>query len=161
MCWTGYNIDKRIAKENIVVFKAVYKELNENAYYSPLMGFKYKLNKTYRVKALIPKPTIPIGKVAIKEGLHSFNGEKIENAIKYGSDLYICGFHFPVKTMVLYLNGNGKRGQYIEGVLKLVILKCIIPKGTEYYERNGEIVSAKLTLTDKEAIDVDELKNHG
>ena len=161
MCWIGYDIDKRIAKEDIVVFKAVYKELKENVYYSPLMGFKYTLNKIYSVKNLTPVPIIPksAGKVRINEGLHTFNREKLEEAIKFCGQLYICGFHFPVRTMVLNLNGDGKRGQYIDGDLKLAILNCIIPKGTVYYERDGEIVSEKLILTDKEAIDVDTFEN--
>jgi hypothetical protein len=161
MCWIGYDIDKRIAKEDIVVFKAVYKELNKNVYYSPLMGFKYALYKIYKVKALTPKPIIPrsAGRIAINEGLHTFNREELEKAKKFCGHLFISGFHFPIRTTVLYLYGNGKRGQYIEGDLKLAILNCIIPEGTVYYERDGEIVSEKLIITDKEAIDVDSFEN--
>lgn len=161
MCWIGSRKDKYIAEEDVIVYKAVYKESNEGRFFSPLMGFEYIPNKVYSSGKLNPETISPIvlDKVEIHEGLHSFT----TNVLKYARELskntlYIGGFHFVIRTSPLYFNGGKAQINCIEGDIKLVILKCIIPKGTVFYKNLHEVVSEKLIVTDEEVIDVDELK---
>jgi len=154
MCWIGSKSDKKIAEEDVIVYKAVYKEYNEQRFFSPLMGFEYTTNKVYSSGPLNPEYIYPhfFGRVEIREGLHSFSTNVLEHARRLGKHtLYIGGFHFIIRNSQLLC---------IKGDFKLVILKCIIPKGTVYYKNGYELVSEKLIVTDEEVIDVDELNNN-
>ena len=156
MCWIGYDDCMKKAKDDIIVFKAMYKEMKENKYYSPLIGFEYIPNKLYQVDSLNPKPVgsqwITLqGKIMIEKGLHSFDIKLFEtdrkpHYKKINEVVEVNQYKFkPFKNNITDLSLRKKEGNF-----KLVFMKCIMPKNTIYYEINKEIVSTKLIMTDTE-----------
>ena len=141
MCWEGkYKIIK--AKEDIPCFKVCIKKHGLPVGY--FTNFVYELNKEYKTtiepnksylnrffrKLLLNKnDTIRIGK-----GFHSYSME--------------CRTDYTYNTISIFV--YNKEGCYIgcyERNSKIVLAKCIIPKGSKYLINcDGEIVSNRIII---------------
>ncbi len=149
MCWQGdIELGHRTAKKDLVVYKILYKPIDGECFYlSPFMNMEYEFGKTYTVPKLVIKPWKNGSKKmdAVYDGLHCYHKgclvSKRLNAISVGtmkSLLTETKFFVEVQG---YLNEVAITGD----LFNPVIVKCIIPKGTEYYINDiGEIVSFSL-----------------
>ena len=128
MCWTGKN-NPQIATEDMKVFKIF--EYKNGEILSPIMTMQWKRGK------LAPHVEIPYSSSLyriIDEGYHSCRDLKI--VPNYCKKVYVGGsFIFFHRTPAMY-----KQKRFI-------MLTCIIPKGTKYYENEyGEIVSETIKI---------------
>ena len=124
MCWIGEEPDKRIAKEDKIVYKVFIKTPDIK---SVFRMEPYKRNTLYETKFEIAAGFVDDRKVIfIGTGFHSF--ETFTGACKLIStrSYHKCG-------------------------IPLVIVKCIIPKGSIYYI-NSEmvVVSNKIIVTNED-----------
>lgn len=151
MCWTTENSSYtkiRTAEKDIEVFKIVNLSLNpldteEYLFYSVYKHFQYKIGGKYNCE---------IGEIGevdrlfyINEGIHSYSKKvKIIHCNDYIDDYYtsaICVFHNNIKLDYFYY-----KPIYVK-------LKCVIPKGSQYYENeHGEIVSNTIKVISFEEI---------
>ena len=137
MCWTTLNKPNRLkAKEDITVYKVV-KVIDGNitSYYQ---SFEYKINNLYQTSSIEP--------------LWEYSTPAAE---KFGiKDWYICsGFHSYINNIEI-ANLGGEKIAYVEKHAnepycrfpeQIYGIKCIIPKGAEYYvNEKDEVVSDKL-----------------
>ena len=146
MCWRPLRkreLLRHVALKNIHVFKVAKlvdtKEkrvdlgVSELGIYSYYNLFKYNIGQLYKVKI---KTNDLLGDFTISEGLHSYSKKN-----KIVLNDYRCRV----------LNGSDK-GKSIDSFCfnkNLVVLDCIIPRGSVYYKNSdGEIVSNKLIVKD-------------
>jgi len=140
MCFTieSKNCKKKIAEKDIVCYKVVDikifsdKEVIKGMWHE----FIYKLHKTYEE----PKPfKRGCNKIEIETGFHSY--ADIKNTIYYVKNSYVVNEYYDPK---LIKTQQAKTNIF----LSTVIVKCVIPKGAEYYynERQQEYVSNKIRL---------------
>ncbi len=80
--------------------------------------FPYELNRKYTTQVLQPIP-VPNGDIRIEKGFHSYR------------NLY-----------------TAKRDVWFSLMESLVIVKCIVPKGSEYYINNKEMVSNQIIIVE-------------
>ena len=126
MCWIGRVNDKRIAKKDKIVYKVFITTQDKNIK-SIFRMEPYKRNTLYETKLEIATDFVEDRKVIfIGAGFHSF--ETFTGACKLIStwSYHKCG-------------------------IPLVIIKCIIPKGSIYYI-NSEmvVVSNKIIVTNED-----------
>ena len=126
MCWIGNLSDRRIANRDKVVYKVFIKS-REGELKSAFREMPYKRNTLYETKFEIAAGFVEDRKVIfIGAGFHSF--ETFTGACKLIStrSYHKCG-------------------------IPLVIIKCIIPKGSIYYI-NSEmvVVSNKIIVTNED-----------
>lgn len=125
MCWIGRVNDKRIAKKDKIVYKVFITTQDKNIK-SIFRMEPYKRNTLYETKFEIATGFVDDRKIFIGAGFHSF--ETFTGACKLISTrpYYKCG-------------------------IPLVIIKCIIPKGSIYYI-NSEmaVVSNKIIVTNED-----------
>ena len=139
MCWTGRIEDKRIAEKDIQVFKVV-RDIGNGKIKSECIGFIYKTKKLYTLRHWWGgkrklKPDIRGKYVNINSGFHSYNPDKLFTVKQ--QDEHIIS--------VYSKKGNNFTISYNETDIKKV--KCIIPKGSEYWEnKNGEVVSNQIMI---------------
>ena len=158
MTWIGSKDSIQVAKDNVMVFKAFYKNTTNKKLYSAIRYTPYIPHKLYEVKELKPMPpslSFPNSDtVKIDEGLHSFHMNYI-NEVK--GPYYIgrivrkykvCGMCLQECHTSLWDDDTLSK---IYGNFKLTLLKCIIPKGATYYiNMEGKVVSTKLIVTEEE-----------
>ena len=128
MCWISYKPPvKKIAKKDILVYKFV----NYN-YYNPLINkctsffrnFSYKFGVKYNTDIKIEFDNSVCAMWVGREGFHSYCNKK---TALYNSKVYVLS---PFTTVV----------------------KCIIPKGSEYYVNNQyEIISNSIIILKKKS----------
>ena len=142
MCWTSKNIPERlIAKSDIPVFKVM--ELNvKDILTSYYIGKIYDLNVLYYNNIGIPHYENVTDEYHIFAGIHSYHHSL--DIIKYP-----CIYRIGRKDEYIiddYLRGFSRfHGK------KTVIVKGIIPEGSEYYiNKHGEIVSNQIKLLEIE-----------
>ena len=126
MCWIGNLSDRRIADRDKVVYKVFIKS-REGELKSVFREMPYKRNTLYETKFEIAADFVEDRKVIfIGAGFHSF--ETFTGACKL----------------------TGTRSYHKCGI-PLVIIKCIIPKGSIYYI-NSEmvVVSNKIIVTNED-----------
>ena len=126
MCWySPVSPPKRIATEDIPVYKIVYVSIDGKLIVSFFQGKEYKLNKTYKIKRLnlekIKYSWPDYECYKIEKGFHSYSYVNEIADEFYKADMY--------KALYLTLN------KYIK------IMKCIIPKGSIYYVNDRTVVS--------------------
>jgi hypothetical protein len=125
MCFAIYqktNPKLRIAKKDIVCYKLVFLGKNDNTFipeYAYTEGFRYKLKKIAYAKNMKGK--------RIKKFLVAKHKSRYED-YKFEVDEGIHSYMLPFESY-----GEGE-----------IVLKCIIPKGTEYLRNDTEYVSLKL-----------------
>ena len=131
MCWTGKN-NFQIATEDIKVFK-IFK-YKHGEILSPIMPMQWKRGK------LAPHVEIPDSSVLrsriIDKGYHSCRDLKI--VPNYFSDISPTREAFVSPRYSLLIMRKQER---------FIMLTCIIPKGTKYYENEyEEIVSETIKI---------------
>ena len=133
MCWYGKN-KPRIATEDIKVFK-IFEYTSENKILSPIMPMEWKKGE------LAPRllfPDFEDNLITINEGYHSCRDLKIQKSyyLTYPYKFIRGFFVSPIdKTQIMSQRDN------------FIMLICIIPKGTKYYENDrGEIVSETIKI---------------
>ena len=135
MCWTGKLSDKKIAEDDISVYKILSKNIDWELV-APYQRTKYNLHKLYSVSEFGMRGVcFTHNEIEIREGFHSFNS----NCKVWGASTV---------TAIVSAKGVGMDLE-ISGRISDLLLpaKCIIPKGSEYYENDfGEIVSNKIII---------------
>ena len=133
MCWIGKN-NPQIATEDIKVVKIF--EYKNGKILSPIILMEWKRGE------LVPRVKIPDSSVLhlrnIDKGYHSCRDLKIiHNCFNERISPYVRGaFVSPIYNVLIMCKRE-----------KFIMLTCIIPKGTKYYENEyGEIVSEQLML---------------
>ena len=157
MCWTGKTGDIHIAKEDIEVRKMLLKErkelFNNPSFVSPYQFMKYKIGIGYvtKINPLHAFPLSGSSYITIKEGLHCYSPSKCRFVKREN-------FQGETNIITVYLLCDSKNlAEQARDTVCFqanryrypVLMKCIIPKGTTYYEnKRGEIVSEKLIIKD-------------
>lgn len=149
MCWIGNQSNKKIATHNMTVYKVldIYK-LDENVLMSPRQQFQYNLGKIYHAKIKpqsINKPNLHLIKISC--GLHCYSKK---------CTFPRFGHHRNVRYNDIHTNLLVHQSDLEAGALHVfrkkefyfpAVFKCIIPKGTTYYENKaGEIVTETLKI---------------
>lgn len=118
MCLILKDTTKYIANTNIIVYKVV--AITDNKMHAIWHLFRYKYNKLYKLSKRLRIYKLFSNDLYIMEGFYSFNN--LQDA----------------ETLNLkYINCN----RYVTKVVK-----CILPKGTEYYTSNNVIVSNQIKI---------------
>lgn len=141
MCWIGDNKHKHIATEDIKCKKVLYKP-DTNLYLSPIYNVEYKVGETYTSNPIKTKLYGSRPHLIILEGIHCYSAK---------TKALMTNDTFGKKILMIYslrfLNGKYKYSPLLSWGPYSVIMECIIPKGTVYYENeNGEIVAQKLKV---------------
>jgi hypothetical protein len=165
MCWQGHITDKHIAKEDVTVFKVMYRREKgwhcydagyKETYISPYMCNRYVLGKDYTsYHSLYPERYLEGNNDAVKieKGYHS-----------YSPDYCVFGYSLSHLQLVVSSNfGNledlhhhpmcrysssGRfiiNGKWID--CDAIVVECVIPAGSEYWVNGqGEVVSNIIRL---------------
>ena len=146
MCWFGERNDKRVAKEDIRCKKVFYRQpgyFKVKRYVSPVFKAPYKQGDTATSKIGIHQG---IGYWMIDEGIHCYGMDKV----KIERSIAQCGERLVAKILRVDCYGMKDYQSVFYGNdigMQVVVLECIIPKGSVYYENNqGEIVTEKLII---------------
>ena len=135
MCWRGKN-ERKIAKEDIKVFKVVIADKNNSFFNSIYYKFIYRLGFIYSSR--IKKKLFDSTQIKITKGIHSYS--------KY------C--KIAISGDLLFIR-NRMNNEAIDVFSKYSLfsqqnfyrLECIIPRGSAYYENeHGEMVSSRLKI---------------
>lgn len=139
MCLTRSNINcgPRYATEDIVCYKVLYKELCgkpfNGIYYSPYKFFKYKLNE--RVSSDFDFASLPLTKMSPQKEY------KFIRILTYFRQVN-KGLH----SFKYLIDAHKLNNRFINGI----VMKCIIPKGSWYYEGIGdELVSDNIIIIEE------------
>lgn len=109
MCLEKVKTDYKIAEKDIVCYKVILKYKSKKDYTSPYRKSKYSMGETYKAHLF---PNHPFNK-KVPTGIHTFKTEKgARRLIEILDKLYANSLRYP----------------------DLCFAKCIIPKGTKYYE---------------------------
>ena len=165
MCWQGHITDKRIAKEDVTVFKVMYRREKgwhcydtgyKETYVSPYMCSRYAIGKGYAsCNNLCPEKYLNNSDDAVKitKGYHSYSPE-------------YCTYGYSLSHLELVVNTNfgnfedlhhhpmcryRRSGSFIFNGkwtdCDAVIVECVIPAGSEYWVNGqGEVVSNIIRL---------------
>ena len=165
MCWQGdIELDHRTAKKDLVVYKILYKPIDGGCFYlSPFMHMEYEFGKTYTVPELVIKPweCDSIKRDAVYDGLHSYSKDCL--VVKYDIRIAVGTMKSLITKTKFF---NAKQSYFNEvaitgDLFNPAIVKCIIPKGTEYYINDvGEIVSFSLKPIEELGIPVHYYKEY-
>lgn len=142
MCWLSDEYKApNIADEDIIVYKVMLlREGYRNELASFYYGKRYVIGKEYIEETETVEP-VYLYHYSINKGFHSYSLEKTTEKECYNHCQIWSG-----TTLLDYVN-LGIDVHYGE---TLVAVKCIIPKGSTYYENDlGEIVSDRIIITDK------------
>lgn len=166
MCWQGHIKDKRIAKEDIVVFKVVYRRLKgwhsldpkyREIYASPFMSTKYFKGEDYTFSKfsnhLYPIRFNDEGAVKIGKGFHSYHPDHCSCELT-DTELVVrsnFGCMEGVQHPMMRYNRHSKV-TILEAYspVEAVAMKCIIPAGSEYWvNASGEVVSTAIRFIEE------------
>ena len=143
MCWIGKVDDKRIAKQNIIVYKVLERwGIKNKEYRSPFQGKNYEMGHRYTLIKPLEVRTLGLDG-SIIQGFHCYS----QNAhITLGYQKKPYSKEKPTK--ILCVGSSRRFGNIMQtydlyvSVWKSVVVECVIPKGTEYYiNKYGEIVT--------------------
>lgn len=139
MCWTSETLKKRIATEDIKVFKIG--ENHGGMFYSMYKYFKYQLNQLYTSYIDIEFQDCNDRFVGSR-GFHS-----------YGPSIV----HLEISTKNVIprweVSARQRRLDFYTGGVDYVKAECVIPKGSMYYENeDGEIISNQIVIKNVEPI---------
>lgn len=143
MCWMTKKpvIAKKIAEENLFVFKMLIDTSNRrpNTLLSPIYRHFYSIGEEYSIRNKLKMLWASRDQVYfISEGIHSYSTDCCVTKQSDGSTI--------VKDQTGEIIG---RYPYIESY-DFVIVSCIIPEGTTYYENErGQIVSERIKIIKK------------
>lgn len=114
-------LDMKVATEDICCYKILYR-LDETTLVSPFIGFKYDFGAVYSIAKPLQKIPYLYANVVI-DGFHSYK------------------LQLSARNATFFVNSSDKA----------VIVKCVIPKGSEYFENAHEFVSSSLQMTEIDA----------
>lgn len=144
MCWISKEINRKVAEEDTFVFKMLIDTSHRqpNTLLSPICRYFYSIGENY---STLNRITVQWSRYEqayfINEGFHSYSTDCCVTGQLDGSSI--------VKNQVGDIIG---RYPYMEGY-DFVIVSCIIPKGTTYYENEkGEVVSERIRIIKKYSI---------
>ena len=160
MCWEGL-CNKKVADKDIKVYKVLLKYEDKYVPYYLSDKLAYEVGKLYKQEMVVEECYYDTSKV-VNVGFHSYSMERtyVKRTSNYfGLVLYKLytkmGGYFEY-----YFDGKHNNVEVTNGFLsdKTIILngavhfvKCIIPKGAEYFENEkGEIVSNMIIVTGEE-----------
>jgi hypothetical protein len=142
MCWTGFLTDKKVAEKNITCYKIISQY--QGKYYAYYRVTPYEFNKLYE------EPITPLKRNALTyshsvfEGLHCYS-ENVK--IKYYYGCFIVNTANITQYTPNFPHFESNVRFNVLTFYMPIVVKCIIPKGTVYYEnKHGDIVSEKLIL---------------
>lgn len=139
MCWSSKSKPVRqIADSDIEIYKIMKYNTVHESYYSLHFYHKYVIGEDNAKVDLNPNMENE-GEYHIFEGYHSYSPECFIGISKYMSFqgyFIIYGIEEDGRNEVLEYDDNSEN---------LKILKCVIPKGSEYYtNKEGEMVSSNI-----------------
>lgn len=146
MCLITDQKEPFIAEEGIVVYKAM-REIEDNFAYSLLQGFAYKMNSTH-FTTILPSYEPRYASGYDRKTLYKAYSEKELNKLMYSYEYgkssilkaFGQGFHSFVDLVAVFNHVNYRKA----------IVKCIIPKGAEYYlNASGVCVSNQIIIKEK------------
>ena len=151
MCWVGNLTDIKVADNDITVYKILMKKkqgINCDAsarYLSPFMFAPYSFYVVEHKKLIKPVPSYANSTTyTISEGLHCYS----ENVFvkSYGEENGLS-----VYSKAENVKGHRPVESYISSANRFpVVIKCIIPEGSTYYENMyGEIVTQRLIIKEE------------
>lgn len=150
MCW--YSKKKkaaRIAVEDILVYKVMYRKPNNGRFRSLYRRMDYEPEKIYWTDVnpiSIDSPLYP--EMMIYKG---FSPLYLEMKIDKGFHSYSMDKTMATKDKYQIVIYNMENNEIVDSIFfsdNLVIAKCIIPKGSKYYKNDlGEIVSDQIIIT--------------
>ncbi len=135
MCWTG-NSNPIVAKDDIPckkIVKVLYRPPRKIyvPFFMHAKSIEYVIGETYTSEIRI-RYQWEDGFKEIDVGLHCYSKD-------------VKTQHLQTGIAVNFL--NNPNGRYYSNIYNPVLMNCIIPKGTTYYENNnGEIVTEKLKI---------------
>lgn len=163
MCWITRKRDVKFitACKNIAVYKFLLKK-DESTYVSPYMCKKYELGKLYTL-GVYDFTVLSKWHPFIYDGFHSYSrGCKVTYSESLIDRVYIHPFHYKRTSYTHSLDWYDPFNCRDPFRLKddpVVIVKCIIPKGSRFcVNEDGEIVSNQIII-DSEIISVEDFIN--
>lgn len=150
MCWLS-KVEKipRTAGEDIPVYKVMWLPYEEGKFYSYYNEMEYEVRKVYSMEDFKPENAefILFGySMRIDEGFHSYNKDKT----KIYDRLFCWEIQGSTECFPMYSRDIILTPPTDCKYKDIVAVKCIIPKGSTYYENEyGEIVSDKIMVTDE------------
>lgn len=134
MCWEGKK-KKNIADKDILCYKILKRTENENELISIYYQFIYELKKLYKTQIYPENSWIYDDKIYINEGFHSYDKNIVIKLQNYRNSAIVNVFSKHKVFLYEPISSN------------LVLMECIIPKGSIYY-KNGynEIVSNQIII---------------
>lgn len=120
MCLYTFQSTPKVAEEDIICYKVLTKDLK-----SPCYGLQYELGNL--ITSELKNDFCDDGYNSIEEGLHTL--KDLDNAKT--TSVFTCW-----RVQNAWIN--------MHGVNAPIIVKCIIPKGSLYYEGDKEFVSNQL-----------------
>lgn len=118
MCLRLKDTTKYTANTDIIVYKVV--AITDNKIHAIWQPFRYKYNKLYKLSRRLRIYELFDDNLYTTEGFYSFNNLQDAELLK----LKCINYHVYVTKVV----------------------KCILPKGTEYYTSNNVIVSNQIKI---------------
>lgn len=159
MSWVGRIQNKRLAKDNIIVYKVFSVFVNEGILMSPIAKRQYTLGKLYNTEIHTEKYVPPYSVlgggissnvIIIKDGIHCLSNkcefERITTSSSTLPKKYLQLRVWLKKPQYPY-EQKGTDVYSCDDYTYPAVFKCIIPKGTTYYiNRAGEIVTEALKI---------------
>ena len=149
MCWYGHWKNEHIAKDDIRVFKILYREpknwgwLNPKyviTYTPPFFHAYYEIDKE-KSETIIPREggIYSSFQLSIERGIHCYSCENCKWIEEAPNINVYCGN----SRLASYRNEKGHHD--IPNLKTVVVMQCVIPAGTRYWENDkGEIVTEKI-----------------
>lgn len=138
MCWSGKN-ERKIAKDDIKVFKVVRGDKKSSFFKSAYYHFIYRLGFVYSSRIRKESDLFDTTRIKINNGIHSYSCD-CKVAVTGGDYIFIrsCTNKETLDTFSKYTLFYQEQ---------FYVLDCIIPKRSAYYINIcGEIVSSRLKI---------------
>ena len=149
MCWYGHWKNEHIAKDDIRVFKILYREpknwawLNPKyviTYTPPFFHAYYEIGKE-KSETIIPRELeiYSLFQLSIERGIHCYSRENC----KWKYEAPNINVYYGTDRLASYRNEKGLHNT--ADFKTVVVMQCVIPAGTRYWENDkGEIVTEKI-----------------
>ena len=158
MCWIGKNV-KRIAERDIEVYKVLYKHKDKYVPYFYCGYLAYEVGKLYKQEMNVLNDGIYC---EVDAAFHSYSMER--TYVKRRDNPFLTTYriyskndeswfdhYYDDKHNTIQVTNKFLSDETIILKEDVHFVKCIIPKGAEYFENeDGEIVSNKIVVTGDE-----------
>ena len=149
MCWYGHWKNEHIAKDDIRVFKILYREPKNGPWISPkyLITYTppffyahYEIGKE-KSETIIPREggNYSSFQLSIGKGIHCYSRDNC----KWKYEAPNITVYYGTDRLASYRNLKGCYD--IPNLKTVAVMQCVIPAGTRYWENDkGEIVTEKI-----------------